>query len=252
MMDLYPAIDVLGGRCVRLRQGDYGEETVYDGDPVRVARRFAAAGARWLHVVDLDAARTGVPVNREVVVAMADAVAVGGIQVQSGGGIRSVEAAEALWSAGVARVVIGTAAVERPELVRALADRKPGGVAVGLDTRGGEVAVRGWVEGSGLGVAEVLDRLAEAGVAALIVTDISRDGMLGGPDVAGVSAVLQSAPSDVDVIASGGVASAEDLGVLAALRTADGRRLAGAIVGKALYEGRISVEEGVKVCAACG
>src|SRR5580704_1744711 len=147
-MELYPAIDLRGGRCVRLRRGDYGDETVYADDPVAVARGFVAAGARWLHVVDLDAALTGLPANREMIALVAAAVTAAGASVQAGGGVRSVEAAHALWDAGVHRVVIGTAAVEDPGLVATLAAARPGGVALGLDTRDGEVAVRGWVSTS--------------------------------------------------------------------------------------------------------
>jgi phosphoribosylformimino-5-aminoimidazole carboxamide ribotide isomerase len=248
-VELYPAIDVRGGRCVRLRQGDYGDETIYGEDPVEVAAGFVAAGARWIHVVDLDAARTGTPINRDVVAAVARTAAAGGGQVQSGGGVRSEAAAHALWDAGVQRVVLGTAAVEDPGLVGRLAAARVGGVAVGLDTRGGEVAVRGWVEGSGATAAAVLERLAGMGVAAVVVTEIGRDGMLTGPDVAGLGAVLDA--TDIEVIASGGVASVDDLATLAALRgPASGRRLGGAIVGKALYEGRLTVEEGMAACAA--
>ncbi|GAC1543045.1 MAG: 1-(5-phosphoribosyl)-5-[(5-phosphoribosylamino) methylideneamino]imidazole-4-carboxamide isomerase [Acidimicrobiales bacterium] len=247
MMDLYPAIDLRGGRCVRLRQGDYDDETVYGDDPVAVATSFAEAGVRWIHVVDLDAARTGEPTNRDVVSAIAVAVAPVGVCVQSGGGVRSAAAAEALWDGGVTRVVLGTAAVEDPGLVIDLARLRPGGVAVGIDTRDGEVAVRGWVRGSGVTTADVLARLGDAGAAAVIVTDIGRDGMLVGPDLAGLRAVI--AETHLDVIASGGVGSAADVEALASLRTA-GRGLAGAIVGKAIYEGRLSVQEGVAACAA--
>jgi len=248
-MELYPAIDLRGGRCVRLRRGDYGDETVYADDPVAVARGFVAAGARWVHVVDLDAARTGLPANRTAVAEVAAAVSTAGASVQAGGGVRSVEAAHALWDAGVRRVVVGTAAVEDPDLVATLAADRPGGVAVGLDTRDGEVAVRGWAEGSGIGIADALARLADAGAAALVVTDIGRDGMLAGPDLRGLRSVLDA--TDLDVIASGGVSSAADLLALAGLRGAQrGRALAGAIVGRALYEGRLTVEEGVAACAA--
>jgi phosphoribosylformimino-5-aminoimidazole carboxamide ribotide isomerase len=246
-MELYPALDVRGGRCVRLAQGDYDVETVYSDDPVTVALKFAEAGARWIHVVDLDAALTGMPVNRDVVGAIAGAVAGRDVLVQSGGGVRSVESALALWDAGVARVVVGTAAVENPTLVGQLAERHAGGVAVGLDTRDGEVAVRGWRTGSGLRIEEVLSHLGDAGAAAVIVTDIGRDGMLVGPDLDGLAAVL--AVTELEVIASGGVGSASDLAGLAALTVGD-RRLGGAIVGKAIYEGHLTVQEGVAACAA--
>ena len=236
-MDLYPAIDQRDGRCVRLYQGDYGRETVYGDDPVAQARAFEAAGAPWIHVVDLDAARTGVPVNRDAVAAIAAGVSV---PVQSGGGVRDVAAAEALFSAGVARVVVGTAALEDPEFVRALAARHP--VAVGLDARGRDVAVRGWVEGSGADLLDLAKAFEDAGVAALVVTEISRDGTLEGPDLAGLSQVMEA--TSIPVIASGGVGTLDDLRALAELR-AGGRALSGAIAGRAIYEGRFTVHEGV-------
>lgn len=245
-MELFPAIDIRGGRCVRLRQGDYDRETVYDDDPVEVARRFEAEGAAWIHVVDLDAARSGEPVNRRVVGRVAAAVSV---PVQAGGGVRDADSAEALLDAGVGRVVVGTAAVTAPGLVGRLAARHPGRVAVGLDHRqvGGrrEVAVRGWTEGSDRDVLTVLAELAAEGAAAVIVTDIGRDGMLAGPDTEGMADVL--AATTMDVIASGGVASTADLRALALLE-AGGRRLAGAIVGRAIYEGRLTVAEAVAAC----
>jgi phosphoribosylformimino-5-aminoimidazole carboxamide ribotide isomerase len=234
-LELYPAIDLRGGRCVRLVQGDFARETVYGDDPTAQARHFADQGAAWVHVVDLDGARTGDPVNRPAIAAIAAAVAV---PVQTGGGIRDEAAADALAEAGVARVVLGTAALEHPDLVARLAARMP--VAVGLDARGRDVAVRGWEQGSGRDLLEVVRQFADAGVAAFVVTEIGRDGMLSGPDLDGLAAVL--AVTEVDVIASGGVGSLDDLVALADLDVA-GRRLAGAIVGKALYEGRFTVAE---------
>ena len=233
-MDLYPAIDLLDGRCVRLYQGDYDRSTVYGDDPVAQALAFQSEGAPWVHVVDLDAARTGEPRNRDVVAAIAGAL---DVPVQTGGGVRTVEAAEALFSAGVARVVLGTAALEDPDLVRRLAADHP--VAVGLDARGSEVAVRGWLEGSGADVLDLAVAYQDAGVAALVVTEISRDGTLEGPDLEGLAAVL--AATSVEVVASGGVGALGDLERLAALE-AGGRSLGGAIVGRALYEGAFSLE----------
>ncbi|MBI3257336.1 MAG: 1-(5-phosphoribosyl)-5-((5-phosphoribosylamino)methylideneamino)imidazole-4-carboxamide isomerase, partial [Actinobacteria bacterium] len=206
-MELYPAIDLRGGRCVRLHQGDYGQETIYGDDPVALAQGFADAGAPWVHIVDLDAARTGAPTNRPAVAGVAAAMAKVGVHVQSGGGVRNQEAAEALFDAGVTRVVIGTAAMEDPAFVERVAKRHPGGVAVGLDARVGQVAVRGWTQGSGATMddimAGVLPRFAEAGVAAVVVTEISRDGTLAGPDLEGLASVLGA--TGLDVIASGGV-----------------------------------------------
>lgn len=243
-MDLYPAIDLRDGRCVRLYQGDYGRETVYGDDPVAQARSFEEAGASWIHVVDLDAARTGVPVNRDVVAAIAAGVSV---PVQTGGGVRDEEAAEALFEAGVARVVVGTAALEDPEFVRRLAGRHP--VAVGLDARGRDVAVRGWVEGSGADLLELARAFEDAGVAALVVTEISRDGTLEGPDLVGLSEVV--AATSIPVIASGGVGTLEDLRALGSLE-AEGRRLSGVIAGRAIYEGKFSVTDAVAVCREDG
>ena len=231
--DLYPAIDLRGGRVVRLHQGDFDQETVYDDDPVAVARSFEAAGAPWIHVVDLDAARrTGS--NRDIVVAVARAVTV---PVQTGGGVRDAS----LLDDGVARIVLGSAAIEDPDLVRRLADAYPQRIAVGLDHWDGEIRVRGWEEGSGRRVLDVATELAFPGVAAFVVTDISRDATLVGPDVDGL-ADLHAATS-VPVIASGGVGSLDDLAALRALG------LAGAIVGKAIYEGRFGVDEAVLACA---
>jgi phosphoribosylformimino-5-aminoimidazole carboxamide ribotide isomerase len=242
--DLYPAIDLRGGRAVRLLKGDYAAETVYSDDPVSVARSFEAAGARWIHVVDLDAARSGEAGNLEYVAAIARSV---GCEVETGGGVRSVEAAERLIDAGVARVVIGTAAVERPELVSELAGRYPGRVAVGLDARGREVAVRGWTETSGADLVDLAKRFEGEGVAALIVTEIGRDGTMAGPDLDQLTAVLEA--TGIDVIASGGVGTLDDIRALAGLRAGPGRSLAGIIVGRAIYEGRFTVEEALRCLA---
>lgn len=238
-MDLFPAIDLLGGRCVRLYQGDYGRSRVYGDDPVAQAKAFAAEGAPWVHVVDLDAARTGAPTNRELIAAVAGAV---DVPVQTGGGVRDDAAADALFAAGVRRVVVGTAALDDPDWVRRLAARYPGGVAVGLDARGRDVAVRGWTEASGRDLVDVARSFEDAGVAALVVTEIGRDGTLEGPALDQLSSVLEA--TAIDVVASGGVGSLDDLRALAALE-AGGRRLTGAIVGTAIYEGAFTVAEGV-------
>jgi phosphoribosylformimino-5-aminoimidazole carboxamide ribotide isomerase len=230
---LFPAIDLRAGRVVRLRQGDYDRETVYGDDPVSVARAFEAAGAPWIHVVDLDAARRE-GTNREVVVAIAKAVSV---PVQTGGGVRD----GSLLDEGVGRVVLGSAAVDDPALVRRLASEYPDRIAVGLDHRDGEVRVRGWERGSGRTLGDLVDELVLPGVAAFVITDISRDAMLGGPDLEGLASVRQR--TSVPVIASGGVGSLDDI---AALRDTG---VAGVIVGKAIYEKRFTVEEAV-ACAA--
>jgi phosphoribosylformimino-5-aminoimidazole carboxamide ribotide isomerase len=243
-MDLYPAIDLRDGCCVRLYQGDYDRETVYAGDPVAQARAFAAEGAPWVHVVDLDAARTGEPRNYELVASVAAAV---DVPVQCGGGVRNDAAADALLGRGVRRVVVGTAALERPDWVRSLAGRYPGRVAVGLDARERDVAVRGWVQGSGHDLVDVARRFEDAGVAALVVTEIGRDGTLSGPALDQLAAVLEA--TRVDVIASGGVGTLADLQTLSVLEV-DGRRLAGTIVGRALYEGAFRVADAVATVEA--
>jgi phosphoribosylformimino-5-aminoimidazole carboxamide ribotide isomerase len=242
--ELFPAIDLRGGRLVRLVEGDFGREKVYGDDPVSVARAFAAQGAPWIHVVDLDAARTGDPVNRAVVERIVASVTV---PVQVGGGVRSVDDAAGLLGAGVTRVVVGTAAVEDPGLVAALAARWPGRVAVGLDHRDGVVQVRGWLADGGRRVRDVLDEVVTAGAAAVVVTDIRRDGRLAGPDVVGLAGLLEA--TGAPLVASGGVSSLDDLRVLAAVR-AGGTGLVGVIVGKALYEAQFTVTEAVAALAS--
>lgn len=240
-MDLYPAIDLRAGKVVQLTQGDFDRERVHGDDPVAMAQAFVAAGAPWIHTVDLDAARTGEAVNLHLIAAIAAAVAV---PVQAGGGVRSVAAAAALADVGVARVVMGTAAMEDPDLVAEIAARQP--VALGLDVQGREVAVRGWVEASGLDWSDALRRLASSGAEAVVVTQIHVEGLMGGPDVAGLAEVL--AATELDVIASGGVGDLADLLALEGVEAA-GRRLAGAIVGTAIYEGRVDVAKAVAALA---
>lgn len=239
-VELYPAIDLRGGRVVRLRQGDYAQETRYDDDPVRVAESFCEAGARWIHVVDLDAARTGTPVNRALIGALATALS-GRAAVQTGGGVRTLDDVRELASLGVGRVVMGSAAVADPDLVRRAGDIAD--VVVGLDHRHGELAVHGWTEGSGVELMEALAMFPTA--AAFVITDIARDGMMLGPDLDGLSRCVDS--TNVPVIASGGVSDLDDL---RSLRDIDG--LSGVITGKALYEGRFSVGDALRVLRGDG
>jgi phosphoribosylformimino-5-aminoimidazole carboxamide ribotide isomerase len=241
--DLYPSIDLRGGQCVRLRQGDFEAETVYDADPLQVARDFASAGARWVHVVDLDAARTGEPANLTIIETICATVP---CRVQLGGGIRSAEVAGEFLAAGAARVVIGTSVIERPELVDELTTMHPGQIAVGLDARGREVAVRGWTQGTGVDLVERARELGTSGASALIVTEIGRDGTMAGPDLDQLGAVL--AATALPLIASGGVGALSDLDALRQLR-AGGRGLAGAIVGRAIYEGRFGVADALATLA---
>jgi phosphoribosylformimino-5-aminoimidazole carboxamide ribotide isomerase len=215
---------------------------VHGDDPAAVAVAFEAAGAPWIHVVDLDAALTGERANRDCIAAIASAVSV---PVQVGGGVRSVEAASELADLGVTRVVVGTAAIEDPDLVAAIASRQR--VAVGLDVRGTEVSVRGWTLGSGVDVFTALGWLESSGAEAVVVTQIKGEGLMEGPDVDGLAALLRA--TALDVVASGGVGSVDDLRRLQALEV-DGRRLGGVIVGTAIYEGRIDVATAVQVLTA--
>jgi phosphoribosylformimino-5-aminoimidazole carboxamide ribotide isomerase len=239
--ELYPAIDLRDGKCVRLFQGDFAAETVYDDDPVRVARAFESDGASWIHVVDLDAARTGEGQNLAVIEAICAAVS---CRVQTGGGVRDVAAAGERLHSGVARVVVGTAAVEHPELVEDLCALHPGQVAVGLDARGREVATRGWVRGTGTDLVDLVRRFDDPAVSALVVTSIAHDATFQGPDLEQLRSVLGA--TSVPVVASGGVGALDDLRALASFRS-DGKSFAGAIVGKALYEDRFSVAEALAV-----
>jgi phosphoribosylformimino-5-aminoimidazole carboxamide ribotide isomerase len=241
--ELYPSIDIRDGKVVRLLRGDFDAETIYRDDPVAVAREFEAAGARWIHVVDLDASRTGEPVNVGAIGAICTAVH---CKVQTGGGVRTVEAAGNLLHAGIARVVVGTAAVERPELVDELCTVHPGHVAVGLDARGRDVAVQGWTEASGGDLVDLAHRFETSGVSALVVTQIHVDGTLEGPDVATLELMLSA--TAVPVIASGGVGTLDDIRLLAAMEVG-GRRLAGVIVGRAIYEGRLTVRDALEAVA---
>ena len=234
---LYPAIDLRAGRVVRLRQGDFARETVYGDDAAAVARRFVEEGATWIHVVDLDAARTGEGLNRRVIAAIVSAVD-GGADVQAGGGVRTIDDARSLADSGVARVVMGSAAVAEPELVTAVAPIVP--VAVGLDHRAGTLAVHGWEQVTTMTVHHALARFPDA--SAFVITDIERDGLLGGPDLDGLRAAV--AAVDVPVIASGGVGDLDDLRALAAI---DG--LHGIITGRALYEDHFTVADALAALA---
>jgi phosphoribosylformimino-5-aminoimidazole carboxamide ribotide isomerase len=246
-MELFAAIDLRDGAAVRLVQGDFDRQAGY-GDPLVLARRYVEDGARWIHVVDLDAARTGRAVNREVVLAIARGVPV---PVQTGGGVRSAADATALLGAGVARVVLGTAALADRTLVVRLAEEFPGQVAVGLDHRGAgaDLAVSGWEQGTGITLAEALAGFTGLPLAAVVVTAIERDGTLGGPDVSGLADVLGL--TEHPVVASGGVRGASDLLALAGIEN-QGRRLAGAIVGKALVDGLLTVREALDACETSG
>jgi len=241
--ELIPAIDLLGGECVRLAQGRYDAATVYEADPAAVARRFAAHAVPRLHVVDLDGARAGRPINTEAVRAIA--AAVGALPVQLGGGLRDLAALESAFALGVDRVVLGTAALRDPALVRDAARRFPGRIAVGLDAKEGRVSVEGWLDTGDATAIEVAKRFEDAGVAALVHTDIARDGMLSGPNLE-ASAELADAVS-IPVIVSGGVSNEDDL--VAAARLAP-RGIAGAIAGRALYTGALDLASALRRLAS--
>ncbi len=230
-MILFPAIDLKNGQCVRLEQGNMARATVFNLEPAAQARAFAAQGFEYLHVVDLDGAFAGKPMNALAVEAMLKAVT---MPVQLGGGIRDLKTVEAWLAKGIARVIIGTAAVRDSELVKGAAKKFPGRVAVGLDARDGKVAVEGWAETSQVTALEIAQRIEDAGVAAIIFTDIARDGLLKGLNL---DATIELAERiSIPVIASGGFASIEDVKALLAPRA---KKLAGAITGRALYDGRL-------------
>ena len=234
-MILFPAIDLKNGQCVRLEQGDMARATVFNLDPAAQARSFAAQGFEYLHVVDLDGAFAGQPMNAQAVEAMLAAVT---MPIQLGGGIRDLGTVEAWLAKGVARVIIGTAAVRDPDLVKSAAKTFPGRVAVGLDARDGRVAVQGWAETSEVTALEIAQRFEDAGVAAIIFTDIARDGLLRGLNLDATLALADRI--SIPVIASGGLASIEDVKAMLAPRA---KKLAGAIAGRALYDGRLDSAE---------
>jgi phosphoribosylformimino-5-aminoimidazole carboxamide ribotide isomerase len=238
-MILYPAIDLKDGRCVRLLRGDMAAATVFGDDPAEQARRFVEAGCEWLHVVDLDGAFAGRSVNGDAVAGILSAATV---PVQLGGGIRDMAAVEAWLERGVARVILGTAAVEDPEFVRRAATAHPGRIAVGIDARGGMVATRGWATRTEIGAVDLARRLADAGVGAIVYTDIDRDGVMAGPNIEATSALARAV--EVPVIASGGVASLADLAALH-----DTGHVSGAVVGRALYDRAIDLDEALSVLA---
>ncbi len=241
-MEIIPSIDLLDGRVVRLEQGDYTRKTQFDRVPAEVVRDFLQAGVARIHVVDLDGARRGVGRNTQIVKTIPRAA--GATPVQVGGGVRSFETVEQLLGIGADRVVMGTAALEDPRLVRGVAERWPGRLVLGLDTRGGQVAVRGWERVEPRTAREVLEEFEGLPLGAVLHTEIGRDGMLSGPDVAGTVALARS--TTLPVIASGGVGRLEDL-----LELARSRVIAGAIVGRAFYEGRLDLGCAVTEVGAC-
>ena len=233
-MILYPAIDIRGGRCVRLIEGDFDRETSYDSDPSLAARRWTEAGAEWLHVVDLDGAVAGRPINSQAVARIRAAV---DVPLQLGGGLRLLTDLEDAFNAGVDRAIIGTAALRDPDLVINAVSRWGERIAVALDARDGRLATDGWLDQTDNRAVDVAQRLDQSGAGHFIYTDIRRDGTLSGPNVEGLSELIQQV--DADVIASGGVASVADLKAVATIGAS------GAIIGRALYDGRIDLAEAI-------
>jgi len=236
---LFPAIDLKEGLAVRLEQGDMARATIFHRDPAAQARTFEVAGFEYLHIVDLDGAFAGKPVNAAAVDRILETV---GLPIQLGGGVRDMATVEAWLGKGVTRVIIGTAAVRNPELVKQAAKAFPGRVAVGLDARDGKVAVDGWAETSELSALDIARRFEDAGVAAIIYTDIARDGLLKGLNLDATIALADAV--SIPVIASGGLASIDDIKALLAPRA---NKLEGAIAGRALYDGRLDAAEALKL-----
>ena len=234
-MIIYPAIDIRGGRCVRLTEGRFDAETVFADDPAEMALKWAGMGAEFLHLVDLDGALAGEGKNVPVIERILKSV---NIPVQLGGGIRNLETIEKLLALGVTRLILGSAAVKNPQLVEEACKKYPGHIAVGIDAKNGEVAIEGWGKGSGVAATELAKQMAAYGVETIIYTDISRDGMLSGVNVEATAALARAC--GVPVIASGGVASIEDIRRVKAVE-ADG--VQGCIIGKAIYTGAVDLKE---------
>lgn len=244
-MILFPAIDLKNGQCVRLVKGDMCQATVFNTDPADQARQFASAGAEWLHLVDLDGAFAGVPVNEAAVEGILAATA---LPVQLGGGIRDMARVEAWLRKGVARIILGTVALKNPDLVRQACRTFPGKIAVGIDAKGGKVAVEGWAETSELTALDLARRFEDAGVAAIIYTDIDRDGLLQGVNVTATADLAASLA--IPVIASGGVSSIADIEALLDALPQSRRKgggIVGVISGRAIYDGRLDLKEALRL-----
>lgn len=239
-MNLYPAIDIKNGACVRLLYGDLDAVTEYNPDPGNQAEKFVAAGCGWIHVVDLDGAVEGRAVNQDAVKSIISA----GVPVQLGGGIRDMAGVEGWINAGISRIILGTAALKNPQLVKDAASAFPGKIAVGADARGGMIAAEGWVETTDLPVLDLVKRFEDCGVAAVIFTDIGRDGALTGVNLSATASLARA--TSVPVIASGGVASIDDIHALAA----DDSGIDGVITGRAIYDGRLDLGEALAVLSS--
>lgn len=235
-MQIWPAIDLRGGKCVRLRQGDYDQETIFNDNPAAVAREFQAAGAKHLHIVDLDGAREGSPVNLP---AVQDIVAAVEMECELGGGVRDKQSIDELLGFGLNRLVVGTSAIKRPEWFRGVCQKYPHRLVLGIDARDGKVATDGWLETSSVAAVELAQQFANEPLAAIVYTDIATDGMMAGPNVRAMKEMQQGL--DLPVVASGGVTTINDVRALAEAG------LAAAIVGRALYEGAFDLSEAIRV-----
>lgn len=243
-MNIYPAVDIKGGKCVRLIQGDFDKETVYLENPVEAAKMWQDQGAKWIHVVDLDGAKSGTPSNVDVIKNIRKALSA---NIQVGGGIRNMSTVENYLNLGVNRVIFGSSAITNPSLVKETIDRFGADkVAVGIDVRQNQVAIEGWTKSSGIAIEKVLGQLKDMGVKTIIYTDISRDGMMKGPNFTGIEKVLSF--GDFSVIASGGISSMQDLKQLALY---ENKGLEGAIIGKALYSGALDLKTVLKEFDTC-
>lgn len=234
-MDLLPAIDLMDGKCVRLIQGDYHRQITYEDDPVRQARTFADAGASWLHIVDLDGAKVGKPMNIEAIKSISEAAL--GLKIEVGGGIRDEDAITRMLDAGVERVIIGTMAANEFDWFAEMANKFTGRIVLGLDARGSKVSTSGWLKDSHLKLRDFAIKAAVLPLAAIIYTDISKDGMMAGPNLERTQALAESV--DVDIVAAGGVTLIEDV------RKLKDMGIAGAIIGRAIYEGKIDLSEAI-------
>jgi phosphoribosylformimino-5-aminoimidazole carboxamide ribotide isomerase len=240
-MIIFPAIDLKDGKCVRLKKGEMEQATVFNESPAAQAKQFLNQGFKWLHIVDLNGAFEGKPVNIEAVKSILKEVG-GAMQIQLGGGIRDLVTIKNWLDAGITRVILGTVALRNPQLVKDACKQFPGKIVVGIDGKGGKVAVEGWAETSDMPVTELAQKFENAGVSAIIYTDINRDGLMGGADVSGTAALAEAI--NIPVIASGGISSNADI---EAIKTIENKGVCGVIVGRAIYEGKIDVEKVLKI-----
>ncbi len=241
-MILFPAIDLKDGQCVRLRKGDMNQSTVFNDNPGAQAKEFVDAGAEWIHVVDLNGAFAGKPVNEAAVKSILSHAKV---PVQLGGGIRDIATLEAWFTIGLSRAILGTAAVKNPQFVKDACKIFPGKIAVGIDARGGMVATEGWADVSNVSVVDLAKQFVDAGVAAIVHTDIDRDGMMGGPNIQASADLAKAVP--IPVIVSGGVSSLDDI---KAVKAHEKSGLAGVITGRAIYDGRLDIKAAIDVLKA--